>query len=102
MLIGLTRREQLWQRDVPRILLSPGREVACAGCLDLALWDIRKSSDFCVELLGGLARDYVNVTPQDFPIRAVLKDTARACIEAGLSLRTAVADPDGEQVLFNG
>jgi galactonate dehydratase len=103
MLIGSdpSRIEQLWQLMYRGYFYPPGREKLHAlGALDLALWDIKgKALGLPVyELLGGLARDYVECYSTGFPNQGSLKDTARACIEAGFrAFRTAVADPDGEQ-----
>jgi L-alanine-DL-glutamate epimerase-like enolase superfamily enzyme len=78
----------------------PGREKLHAlGALDLALWDIKgKALGLPVyELLGGLARDYVECYSTGYPNQGSLKDTARACIDAGFrAFRTSVADPGGD------
>ena len=74
-----------------------GREKLHAlGALDMALWDIKgKALGVPVyELLGGLARNHVECYSTGFPAKGGLKETARACIEAGFrALRTSVADP---------
>jgi L-alanine-DL-glutamate epimerase-like enolase superfamily enzyme len=80
-----------------------GREKADAiGALDLALWDLKgKALGVPVyELLGGLARDHVECYSTGFPGKGSLRETARACIEAGFrAFRTSVADP-GEGAPF--
>jgi len=103
MLIGsdAARIDHLWQLMYRGYFYPPGREKLHAlGALDLALWDIKgKALGLPVyELLGGLARDYVECYSTGFPTQGSLKDTARACIEAGFrAFRTSVADPGGEQ-----
>src|SRR5262245_14291379 len=103
MLIGsdAARIDHLWQLMYRGYFYPPGREKLHAlGALDLALWDIKgKALGLPVyELLGGLARDYVECYSTGFPSQGSLKDTARACIEAGFrAFRTSVADPAGEQ-----
>jgi len=102
MLIGsdAARIEQLWQLMYRGYFYPPGREKLHAlGALDLALWDIKgKALGLPVyELLGGLARDYVECYSTGYPNQGSLKDTARACIDAGFrAFRTSVADPGGE------
>jgi L-alanine-DL-glutamate epimerase-like enolase superfamily enzyme len=66
------------------------------GALDLALWDIKgKALGAPVsDLLGGAARDHVECYATSYPSRGSLKETARACIEAGFrAYRSATADP---------
>jgi L-alanine-DL-glutamate epimerase-like enolase superfamily enzyme len=78
----------------------PGREKLHAlGALDMALWDIKaKGLGVPVyELLGGISRDHVECYSTGFPSKGSLKETARACIEAGFrAFRTSVADPGGD------
>ena len=65
----------------------------------MALWDIKgKALGVPVyELLGGLSRDHVECYSTGFPRQGSLKETARACIEAGFrAYRTSVADPGGQ------
>jgi L-alanine-DL-glutamate epimerase-like enolase superfamily enzyme len=73
-----------------------GREKLHAlGAIDLALWDIKgKALGVPVyELLGGLSRDHVECYSTAFPDKGNLKDTARACIEAGFrAFRTSVSE----------
>ena len=73
MLIGEdpSRIEHLWQTMYRGYFYPPGREKLHAlGGLDMALWDIKRT----------------------------LRDTARACIDAGFrAFRTSVAGPVGEE-----
>jgi L-alanine-DL-glutamate epimerase-like enolase superfamily enzyme len=46
------------------------------------------------QLLGGQSRDYIECYSTGFPRKGSLKETARACVEAGFrAFRTSVADP---------
>jgi galactonate dehydratase len=99
LLIGedASRIEHLWQLMYRGHFYPPGREKLHAlGALDLALWDIRgKTLGRPVhELFGGLTRDHVECYSTAFPDRGTLRETARACIEAGFrAFRIGVADP---------
>ncbi len=99
MLIGEDPRriDHLWQLMYRGYFYPPGREKLHAlGALDLALWDIKgKVLGLPVyELLGGLSRDYLECYSTGFPDKGSLRETARACMEAGFRVyRTAVADP---------
>lgn len=99
MLIGENpgRIDHLWQLMYRGYFYPPGREKLHAlGALDLALWDIKgKALSVPVyELLGGLARDYCECYSTGFPGQGTIKDTARACVEAGFrAFRTSVFDP---------
>lgn len=103
MLIGEdpSRIERLWQLMYRGYFYPAGREKLHAlGALDLALWDIKgKALGLPVyELLGGLTRDHVECYSTGFPSQGSLKETARACIEAGFrAFRTSVADPGESQ-----
>jgi galactonate dehydratase len=103
MLIGEdpSRIEHLWQLMYRGFFYPAGREKLHAlGALDLALWDIKgKALNAPVyELLGGLARDYVECYSTGFPRKGSPGETARACIEAGFrAYRTSVADPGRDQ-----
>lgn len=103
MLIGddPLRTEYLWQLLYRGYFYPAGREKLHAiGALDLALWDIKgKAVGVPVhQLLGGLARDHIECYSTAFPSQGKLRDTARACIEAGFrAFRTSVADPGGDQ-----
>ena len=88
MLIGESpaRIDHLWQLLYRGYFYPPGREKLHAlGALDLALWDIKgKALGVPVyELLGGLSRDYIECYSTGFPSRGSVKETARACLEAG-------------------
>jgi L-alanine-DL-glutamate epimerase-like enolase superfamily enzyme len=70
------------------------------GGLDLALWDIKgKTLGVPVyELLGGQTRNNIECYSTAFPRQATLKDTARACMDAGFrAFRTSVVGPRGEE-----
>ena len=103
MLIGEnpSRIDRLWQLMYRGYFYPAGREKLHAlGALDVALWDIKgKALGVPVyELLGGLARNYCECYSTGFPNQGSLKETARACIEAGFrAFRTSVADPGRTQ-----
>lgn len=92
-----SRIQHLWQLLYRGFFYPAGREKLHAlGALDLALWDIKgKALGAPVyELLGGRTRDYVECYSTGFPSQDGLKETARACRDAGFrAFRTAVADP---------
>ena len=103
MLIGEdpSRIEHLWQMMARGWFYPPGREKMDAlGALDLALWDIKgKALGVPVyELLGGLSRKHVECYSTGFPKQGSLKETAKACVEAGFrAFRYSVSDPrEGE------
>jgi len=106
MLIGddPSRIDALWQLVYRGHFYPAGREKLDAlGALDLALWDIKgKALGVPVyELLGGQSREHIECYSTSFPNKGSLKETARACVEAGFrAFRTSVADP-GEGVAFN-
>ena len=91
------RIDRRWQMMFRGMFYPAGREKLDAlGAIDLALWDIKgKALGAPVhDLLGGLARDHVECYSTAFPGRGSLKETARACIEAGFrAFRWATADP---------
>jgi L-alanine-DL-glutamate epimerase-like enolase superfamily enzyme len=99
MIIGEdpSRIDHLWQIMYRGHFYPAGREKLDAlGAIDLALWDIKgKALGVPVyELLGGLARDHVECYSTGFPGQGSLKETARACIEAGFrAFRHSTADP---------
>ena len=99
MLVGEdpSRIGRLWQMMYRGYFYPAGREKLHAlGALDLALWDIKGKALGApvVELLGGRARDFIECYSTGYPWRGSLKETARACVEAGFrAFRTAVADP---------
>jgi galactonate dehydratase len=99
MIIGAdpARIDHLWQVMFRGYFYPPGREKLDAlGALDLALWDIKgKALGVPVyNLLGGFSRHHVECYSTAFPRHGDLKETARACIEAGFrAFRYATADP---------
>jgi len=103
MIIGEdpSRIDHLWQMMFRGYFYPAGREKLDAlGAIDLALWDIKgKALGVPVyELLGGLARDHVECYSTGFPSHGSLKETARACLEAGFrAFRYATADPPAGQ-----
>ncbi|HVP46414.1 MAG TPA: mandelate racemase/muconate lactonizing enzyme family protein [Bryobacteraceae bacterium] len=106
MLIGddPSKIDYLWQLAYRGRFYPAGREKLHAlGALDLALWDIKgKALGVPVyELLGGQSRDHVECYSTGFPEKGSLKETARACVEAGFrAFRTSVAEPP-DSVTFN-
>jgi L-alanine-DL-glutamate epimerase-like enolase superfamily enzyme len=103
MLIGEdpSRIDHLWQMMFRGYFYPAGREKLDAlGALDLALWDIKgKALGVPVsDLLGGVARDHLECYATGFPGGGGLKETARACIEAGFrAYRHATSDPPAGQ-----
>lgn len=99
-----SRIEHLWQLMYRHYFYPPGREkVHAQGALDLALWDIKgKSLGVPVyELLGGRTRDYVECYSTGFPKQGSVKETARACIEAGFrAFRTGAGSGADDNVFF--
>jgi L-alanine-DL-glutamate epimerase-like enolase superfamily enzyme len=96
-----SRIEHLWQMMFRGYFYPPGREkIHSLGAIDLALWDIKgKALGVPVsDLLGGLSREHIECYSTGFPSKGSLKETARACVEAGFrAFRHGVADPaDGE------
>ena len=91
------RIDHLWQMMFRGYFYPAGREKLDAlGALDLALWDIKgKALGVPVyDLLGGASRDHVECYATGFPSHGSLKESARACIEAGFrAYRYATADP---------
>lgn len=91
------RIDHLWQMMCRGYFYPAGREkLDGLGAIDLALWDIKgKALGVPVyELLGGLARDHVECYSTAFPAKGSLKETARACLEAGFrAFRYATVDP---------
>ena len=103
MLIGEdpTRTDHLWQFMYRGWFYPPGREKLHAlGALDMALWDIKgKALGVPVyQLLGGLARDYIECYSTGVGRGTTLQERARAVIEAGFrAYRTAVDMPWSSQ-----
>jgi L-alanine-DL-glutamate epimerase-like enolase superfamily enzyme len=91
------RIEHLWQMMFRGYFYPAGREKLDAlGAIDLALWDLKgKALGVPVyELLGGLSHDHLECYATSFPSHGSLKETARACIDAGFrAFRWATADP---------
>jgi len=98
LLIGqdASRIEYLWQLMYRGFFYPPGREKLHAlGALDMALWDLKgKALGVPVyELLGGLSRLHLDCYSTGFPGPGGVKESARACIEAGFrAFRTSVSD----------
>jgi galactonate dehydratase len=107
MLIGEdpSRIDYCWQLMFRGRFYPAGREKLDAmGALDLALWDIKgKALGVPVyELLGGKAREHVECYSTSFPSKGSLKETARACIDAGFrAFRISVAEADAGNTTFN-
>ncbi len=99
LIIGEDARQTdaLWQLMYRGLFYPAGREQLHAiGALDVALWDIKaKALNVPLyELLGGKSREWIECYSTAFPRKGSLKETARACIEAGFrAYRTSVADP---------
>ena len=88
MLIGEDpfRIEHLWQKVYRQYFYPSGRErLHAMGGLDMALWDIKGKylKTPIYELLGGLTRNYLPCYSTGFPDQGSVKETARACIDAG-------------------
>lgn len=78
--------EHLWQLMYRGYFYPPGREkIHAVGALDLALWDIKgKALGIPVhQLLGGSVRKHVECYSTGFPGGKTLRDSARACMDAG-------------------
>lgn len=88
LLIGESpaRIEHLWQLMYRGHFYPPGREkIHALGALDMALWDIRgKALGVPVyQLLGGPVRNHIECYSTGFPGKGGLRDSARACMDAG-------------------
>jgi L-alanine-DL-glutamate epimerase-like enolase superfamily enzyme len=92
-----SRIDRLWQIMFRGYFYPAGREKLDAlGAIDLALWDIKgKALGMPVyELLGGMSRNHVECYSTGFPSKGTVRDTARACIQAGFrAYRSSVVDP---------
>ncbi len=104
LLIGESpnRFVHLWQLMYRHYFYPPGREKLHAqGALDMALWDIKgKALGVPVyELLGGLTRDHIECYSTGFPGKGSVRESAKACMEAGFrAYRTHGAEPlEGER-----
>ncbi len=106
MLIGEdpSRIDHLWQMMERGYFYPAGREKLDAlGAIDLALWDIKgKALGVPVhQLLGGLSRNHIECYATGYPAKGSLRETARACVEAGFrAFRYSVAEP-AEGAPFN-
>jgi galactonate dehydratase len=93
--------DRLWQIMFRGYFYPAGREKLDAlGAIDLALWDIKgKTLGVPVyELLGGLSRNHVECYSTGFPNKGTVRETARACIQAGFrAYRSSVVDPPESQ-----
>jgi galactonate dehydratase len=98
MIIGddPTRIDHLWQTVFRGHFYPAGREkIDALGALDLALWDLKgKALGVPVhQLLGGASRDYCECYSTSFPSKGSVRETARACVEAGFrAYRASVVD----------
>jgi len=96
-----SRIDRLWQIMFRGYFYPAGREKLDAlGAIDLALWDIKgKVLGVPVyELLGGLARNYVECYSTGFPNKGSVRESAQACIETGFrAYRSSVVDPPSGQ-----
>lgn len=99
MLIGQdpSKIDWLWQLLYRGYFYPAGREkLHGIGALDMALWDIKAKALGVplYELLGGASREFVECYSTGFPSAGSVKETARACMEAGFkAFRTGVVDP---------
>jgi L-alanine-DL-glutamate epimerase-like enolase superfamily enzyme len=99
------RIEHLWQHMYRAYFYPPSREkIHAQGGLDLALWDLKgKALDVPVwQLLGGRTRDYVECYSTGFPNKGSLRETARACMQAGFrAFRTGLAGSGENGAVFD-
>jgi L-alanine-DL-glutamate epimerase-like enolase superfamily enzyme len=90
------RTEQIWQILYRGYFYPPGREKLHAlGALDVALWDIKGKALGVplYRLLGGPTREHIECYATGYPSKETLRETARACVEAGYrALRIGPAD----------
>jgi L-alanine-DL-glutamate epimerase-like enolase superfamily enzyme len=80
------RTEEIWQILYRAYFYPAGREKLHAiGALDTALWDIKgKALGVPVyRLLGGPTREHVECYATGYPSKGSVKETARACVDAG-------------------
>ena len=102
LLIGQSpaKIEHLWQLMYRGYFYPPGREkIHAVGALDLALWDIKgKSLGIPVsQLLGGPVRNHIECYSTGFPGNGSLRDTARACMDAGFRAFRTSTTGSGDQ-----
>ena len=90
------RIEDNWQMLFRGYFYPAGREKLHAmGALDMALWDLKAKALGVplYQLFGGATREHVECYATGYPSQGALKETARACIEAGYrALRIGPAD----------
>lgn len=80
------RIEDNWQTMFRGYFYPAGREKTHAiGALDMALWDLKAKALGVplYQLFGGATRDFVECYATGFPSKGSLRDTAKACVEAG-------------------
>ncbi len=90
------RIEDNWQTVFRGHFYPAGREKLHAlGALDVALWDLKAKALGVplYQLLGGATREHVECYATGFPSKGSLRETAKACVEAGYrALRIGPAD----------
>lgn len=80
------RIEDNWQTMFRGYFYPAGREKTHAlGALDVALWDLKAKALGVplYQLFGGATRDFVECYATGFPSKGSLRETAKACVEAG-------------------
>lgn len=80
------RIEDNWQVVFRGYFYPAGREKLHAlGALDMALWDLKAKALGVplYQLFGGASREHIECYATGFPSQGSLKETARACVEAG-------------------
>jgi L-alanine-DL-glutamate epimerase-like enolase superfamily enzyme len=80
------RIEDNWQTVFRGYFYPAGREKLHAlGGLDMALWDLKAKALGVPlnQLIGGKTRDFVECYATGFPNKGSLRETAKACVEAG-------------------
>lgn len=80
------RIEDNWQTVFRGYFYPAGREKLHAlGAIDMALWDLKAKALGVplYQLIGGAAREHVECYATGFPSKGSLRETARACVEAG-------------------
>jgi L-alanine-DL-glutamate epimerase-like enolase superfamily enzyme len=80
------RIEDNWQTVFRGYFYPAGREKLHAlGAIDMALWDLKAKALGVplYQLIGGAAREHVECYATGFPSQGTLRETARACVEAG-------------------
>lgn len=80
------RIEDNWQTVFRGYFYPAGREKLHAlGAIDMALWDLKAKALGVplYQLIGGASREHVECYATGFPSKGSLRETARACVEAG-------------------